>query len=77
MLCIVNLAAVHFATRNFAEAPRFCVVHFFADTTRNIVVCRALQAQGSLVTGATQSARRDICHTLPVMRVKLFSGPDM
>ena len=49
--CQVEFAVVNFAAGNFEEAPGFCVGSF-ADTPRNVVVCRALQARGSLATGA-------------------------
>ena len=42
--CLANSAVVNFAVGNFAEVPGFCVVNF-AETTRNVVVCGALQAR--------------------------------
>ena len=49
--CQVKFAVVKFAAANLPEAPGFCVANF-ADTPRNVVVCRALQARWSSVTGA-------------------------
>ena len=45
---------------NSAEAPGFCVARF-ADTARNIVVCRALQAWWSLATGANLAKDPGFC----------------
>ena len=55
ILYLVNSTAVSFTAGNFGEAPAFGVVNF-ADTQRNVVVCRALQAQWVLATGATHNA---------------------
>ena len=45
------MTGISFAVGNVAAAPGFCVVHL-AATPGNVVVCRALQAQWSLATGA-------------------------
>ena len=37
--CQIEFAVVYFAAGYFAEAPGFCVVNF-ADTPRNVVVCK-------------------------------------
>ena len=52
----VQFAVVNFAVGNLAEAPGCCVVNF-ADTPRNVVVYRALQARWSLATGAILCGR--------------------
>ena len=49
-----------FCCGDFAEAPGFCVVNF-ADTPRNVVVCRALQARWSLATGANFAENPGFC----------------
>ena len=49
--CQVKFAVVNFAAGNFAEAPGCCVVNF-AETPRNVVVCRALQTRRSSATCA-------------------------
>ena len=53
--CRVNFVVVNVVVGIFAEAPAFCVVNF-ADTPRNLVVCRALRARWSSATGATYNA---------------------
>ena len=51
--CQFKFAVVNFAAGNFTEAPGFCVVNF-ANTSRSVVVRRALQAPRSLATSATR-----------------------
>ena len=53
--CLVLLVVVNFAVGNLAEAHGFCVANL-AATPRSVVVCRALQGQWSLATGATHNA---------------------
>ena len=58
--CQVEFAVENFAAGNFVEASGFCVVDF-ANTPRNVVVCRALQAQWSLATGANFAEDPGFC----------------
>ena len=58
--CQVKVAVVIFAAGNIAEAPGFYVVKL-ADIPRNGVACRALQARGSLATGATRGGPWILC----------------
>ena len=58
--CQIKFAVVNFAAGNFTEAPGFWVVKF-ADSPRNVVICRALQPRWSLATGANFAEEAGFC----------------